>query len=738
MTHTRTVFQTTALMPSFILNRRRLAASVTFAAILLTSTGSNRTAPRDVRGTVTVSYTPGRPANVFTPAEALGACVDGHERGAARRMFSPRNVREMLSAGLKPLSYRLRTELGDEAWHWNPAGAWSDARHRRGYWTSGARADAPINVSYGYRLPRRGNTTDQANNDGYSRLDDGDPRTFWKSNPYLDHFYTGDPEAAHPQWIALDLGEKKPVNALRIEWARPFATRFRVEYALSGEQLIDELSFNPKDAVTWHTFPRGEVSDGRGGSGLLLLSDDPVSVRFVRILLTESSHTAPVGSKDVRDGLGYAVREIGLGLVDARGRFRDHVRHAASHNAQTPTYVSSTDPWHRAEDMDAGVEQPGLDLIFRDGLTNSLPALVPVGIFYDTPENAAALVRFLRLRRYPIEGIELGEEPDGQLVSPEDYGALYARWVKTLRALDASLRFGGPSFATITPFAPERVSEKTWLKRFLAYNGAHGAADSFNFFTFEWYPFDEVCDPVAPQLAQDTRLLADALEGLRPGILPQGTRLYISEYGYSSFASAAEVGIEGALLNADTVGLFLTLGGDRAYLYGYEPNEIISEDECTWGNNMLFGMDERGRIRFRTATYYGARLLTQEWASPPGARMEIFPAASNILDEQGQQLVTAYSLRRPDGRWSFLLVNKDPSKTWDVDLKILDRQTGDSNAPRLPAELYQYSRAQYAWHPERERGRPLRDLPPAHTALPAGASSTLRLPPYSLTVLREE
>lgn len=730
-------------MSSFIPKSGRLAASAVIVALLLTSVphavfDQTNTAPQEVRGTVTVSYTPGRPANTFKPSEALGAGVDGHERGDTRRMLSPRNVREMLSAGLGPLTYRLRTELGGDAWHWNPAGTWSDAAHRRGYWTSSSVAASPILSSYGYRLPRRGNTTDQANDDGYSRLDDGDPETFWKSNPYLDSFYTGEPDDAHPQWIAIDLGQEKPVNALRLDWAQPFATRFRVEYALTDQPLGDELTFDPQDDVTWHTFPNGEADNGKGVSGILRLSGEPISVRHVRILLLESSHTAPAGSKDLRDRAGYAVREVGLGVVDWRGRFQDHVRHSATHEGQTVMHVSSTDPWHTAADLDTRIEQPGLDLVYRDGLTNRLPALIPVGLFYDTPENAAALVHYLSRRGYAVEGIELGEEPDGQLASPEDYGALYARWVRTLRPLDSSLRFGGPSFATITPFAPAEYSEKTWLRRFLAYNNARGVPDAFNFFTFEWYPFDAVCDPVAPQLADATRLLTDALEGLRPGILPPGTKLYISEYGYSSYAAEAEVSVEGALLNADTVGLFLTLGGDRAYLYGYEPNELISESACTWGNNMLFRMDERGRIQFRTATYYGARLLTQAWASPPDALMEVFPAASDILDEQGRPLVTAYALRRPDGRWSLLLVNKDPSKTFDLELKILDRQTGDSAPPRLPADLYQYSRAQYVWQPEGERGHPLLDLPPAHTLLPAGASSTLRLPPYSLTVLREE
>src|SRR4051794_4652242 len=161
---------------------------------------------------VTITIDTTQPVNRFVPTQALGAGVDGHEFGEVLKQLSPFNIAAMRSAGLKPLTYRLRTELAGEAWHWNPKGTWSDAARQQGYWTSDSKLRAPIDLCYGYRLPRRGNTIDQANDDGYSRIDDGNPATFWKSNPYLDEHFTHEPNEDHPQWVMIDLGEPKEIN----------------------------------------------------------------------------------------------------------------------------------------------------------------------------------------------------------------------------------------------------------------------------------------------------------------------------------------------------------------------------------------------------------------------------------------------------------------------------------------------------------------------------------------------
>ena len=688
-------------------------------------------------GTVTVEVTPGHPANTFVPNQALGAGLDGLEEGDVARLYTSENIRQMKSAGLGPISYRLRTELGIEAWHWNEQGTWSNPEHRQGYWTSSDRTDTPVLLSHGYRLPRRGNTLDQAGHDGYSRLDDGDTTSFWKSNPYLDKHYTGEDNSLYPQWVLVDLGQRRKINAVKILWGLPYATRYQVEY-WDGADLE---YLNDIEPGQWRVFPWGQISAGTGGKNLHHLSQTPISTRHLRIVLTEASGVAPSGSKDIRDSLGYAIREIYIGTLDKRGQFNDVMRHGKRKDRQTIIYASSTDPWHRASDRDPNVEQPGFDLVLRSNLTNGLPMLTPVGVFYDTPENAAAQIRFLKARGYPVRQIEMGEEPDGQNILPEHYAALYVQFAQAIHAVDPTLQLGGPGFQTDIEgwnTFPDAQGNRSWMNRLLKYLSDRHHFDDFNFFSFEWYPFDDLCQPTAPQLAQAPSLMTKVFQRLRQDGVPTTIPWIITEYGYSSSAGQPEVEMPSALLNAEIVGQFLTLGGNTAYLYGYQPNVPIREVKgCnTWGNLMLFLADERGRIHSPMPTYYGAKLLTQEWAQPVNQPHQLYNASSDIRNRQGQPLVTAYAVNRPDHQWAILLINKDPKRAWPV--KILFRQKPDHKLSFLQDKLdvFQYSSKQYVWHPQGENGYPRRSRPPEHFTLQGNAATQIALPAYSLTVVR--
>jgi hypothetical protein len=677
------------------------------------------------------------PVNRLFPTKALGAGVDGHDKGECAQMFTDKNIAEMLSCGLGPLTYRLRTELGGEVWHWNPRGTWSDRLHNCGYWTSEDSLGEPIKLSYGYRLPRRGNTIDQANDDDYSRIADNDPNSFWKSNPYLDSHFTGESDDAHPQWVVIDLGAPKLVNAIRIHWGTPYARRYRIEY-WPGD---DPMHLQPDDDDDWQPFANGKVDNAHGGTELVRLTERPRAVQFVRILMSRSSHIAAANSADIRDSLGFAIREVDLGKITKDGHFHDHIRHASNRHRQTIIYTSSTDPWHRAEDIDYSTEQPGLDFVLRSKLTHNLPVLIPVGLLYDTPENAVAEIQYLLRRNYRLEGVELGEEPDGQWFSPEDYGALYAAVARHLAELKSPLKVGGPSLQNfedqLLTWADDS-GNRSWMNRFLAY--IRSAKVCFDFLSFEFYPFDNICADPAPHLLQVPNRLGSMMDSLRKDGVPSDIPWLMTEYGYSVFGGRPEVDIEGALFNADTVGAFLSLGGAKPYLYGYEPNYLQDELKCSWGNLMMLQLSPKSDQLNRLSTYYAAQLVTKEWMQPVSEPHEIFPVTVNETKNGAHGVtrptVTAYAVRRPDKQWAVLAINKDPKRAARLNVAF------NIPAAKQPArfvgqvQVIQFSRQQYAWHTAGPKGYPSRSLPPAQFT--HEASTFYDLPPYSLTVLRGE
>jgi hypothetical protein len=667
-------------------------------------------------GTVRIDLA--QPEAAFAPDQAFGAAVDGLPAGQVDELYTPHNIAAMQRTGLRPISYSLRSELANDAWHWGEEGTWSDPAHARGYWTTSDNPRRPVLSGWGYSLPRRGNSVDQAEDDGYSRIDDGDPATFWKSNPYLDRAYTHAPERA--QWVVVAFDQAQAISAARIAWAQPYARVYRLQY-WSGADPYDEFQH-------WQDFPQGRVTGGTGGIAVLRLADRPVRAQFVRVLLETGSHTAPAGARDPRDAMGYAIAELGLGTIAANRHFTDVIDHARAGSEQTTIIVSSTDPWHRATDRDDDAEQPGFDRLYRSGVTSGLPVVVPVGALYDTPENAAAEVRFLRRRHYPVHQIEIGEEPDGQNVSPEDYAALYRQFGAAVHRVDRTLAIGGPNLQdAVSDTWADDTPEHSWTRRFLAAIRARPAP--LDFFSFEHYPFDTLCGAMDAKLRDASGILDAAMARLRADGVPQHIPWIVTEYGLSAFSGQSEVEMPGALFDVDLVAHFLAQGGAATYMLGYGPDRLYDPGEkCAgYGELMLFGADAHHQATWPTPAFWALAMMAHDWVVPGAGLHRLYRARVDLPGGNAGQTVVAYPVQRPDRTWAVLLINRDRITAHRMRLQAGSASLGG------PWRVVQYAARDYAWHAQGASGHPLRDDPPHRFMARAGQ---VALPPYSITVVQ--
>jgi len=710
---------------------------VVFGFVSEAATQSQPT-PAPAVHTVRVDATPGHATNSFIPTQTLGAGIDRLPAGAIDKLINPATMSKVLSAGWQPVSYRQNTELFVEAWHWNPQGTWSDHSDPagKGYFTGNPTSTEPIQHSYGYPLPHRGFTrNDGTGNDGYSRMTDGDLNSYWKSNPYLSKAFTGEDDALHPQWVILDLANAQQVNAIRIAWAEPYARRYVVQY-WTGDDPIKR----PTQGV-WQAFPSGAVNDGHGGDATLQLVSVPIPVRFLRVLMTESSNTCDThGSADRRNCVGYAIRELFLGTVGADGEFHDLLRHTPDQD-QSTTYCSSVDPWHEASDIDPKKrDQVGFDLFYTSGYTRGLPAIIPIALIYDIPENAANEIAYLKKRGYPVSYVEMGEEADGQYMLPEDYAALYIQWAAAIHKVDPSAKLGGPSFQGVNEDIqvwPDAEGQTSWVRRFVNYLRAHGRLSDLAFFSFEHYPL-EPCKIQWSSLYDEARLVTHITQVWKLDGVPAGIPMLITESNIAWQAAENSVDIFGALWLADYIGAYLTAGGNGIYYFHYMPLGMYHGCNDSYGTFSLFTVDKDLVIQQPTSQFFASQLINLEWVQPGNGSQQVFPAASDVADEAGNVLVTSYALLRPDGQWSLMLINKDQWNPHPVRIAFHNEDEGASTDIYFsgPVTLTTFGRAQYQWHPTEKGGFAEPDGPAAVSTVTATDGTLYSLPPASITVVR--
>ena len=687
--------------------------------------------------------------NHINPHTALGAGVDRIPVEAIDHDFTPDMLKQAFAAGWQPVTYRQNTELEIEAWHWNPVGTWSEPGDK-GYFTGSTTSTGFIRYSFGYGLPHRGTTRNDGTGPiGYSRITDGDLNTYWKSNPYLASRFTGESDALHPQWIVVDLNVPTPIDTLKIAWGAPYAKKYLVQY-WNG---VDP--FHKPTLGIWTTFPAGAITDGAGGTVTLRLSQVAMPVRYLRVWMTESSNTCDEeGPADPRNCVGYAVREIYVGTTSKDGEFHDVARHTPDQE-QTATYASSVDPWHTAESKyNPHQAQVGFDLFYQSGVTQGIPPIMPIAMVYDTPDNAAAEVRYLEEHKYPIGAIEMGEESDGQFIQPEDYAALYVQFARALHKVDPALKLGGPSFEGVNEDIdvwPDAEGRTSWLRRFLDYLRSHDAMNELSFFSFEHYPLDP-CLFNWGSLYQEPDLITHIVQVWRDDGLPPNVPMYLTESNLSSATSESYMDIFGGLWLADYIGSYLTAGGNEVYFFHYLPLRMERGCNDSPGTFSMFNVNKDYQIEQRLSQFFASQMITHEWLQHEGENT-VYPASVDLDDGAGHKLVMAYAVDRADGQWSVMLVNQDQHVKHSV--KVVFDKDGRQMTFTGPVHEAVFGSEQYHWHPaqgESNAHPPLLDKaatafvggyadpdgPIAEHEVTGGNGTEYELPAASIVVLRGE
>jgi hypothetical protein len=682
--------------------------------------------------TITVDASPGK-VIAFDPDKALGTSIDILPATEFETVYSEPIINASLSAGWGPISYRQNTELTYDAWHWNPDGKWSDESHKSGYFVGSGETKGFLRESFGYRLPHRGTTRSDSGQSEYSRMTDGDPASYWKSNPYLTNQYTGEPNSEHPQWVVIEFGLPQEIDSIQIDWANPYATRYVVEYWTGKEDALNK----PVEGI-WTQFPYGSVSGGTGGNKVQRLADHPVVTRFLRILMTESSNTCDShGSDDARNCAGYAIREIGVGNFNSLGQFVDLVTHAPN-QTQTITQASSVDPWHTSDGIVSSRIQTGFDLFFTSGYTNHLPAMIPIAMIYSTPEDSAAELAYIEKRGYAVSYVEMGEEPDGAYMLPEDYAALYVQWARALHKIDPKLKLGGPVFTGVNDDIkvwPDAQGRTSWLGRFLDYLKAHGRMDDLSFVSFEHYPLDP-CVVNWSDLFREPQFEKTILNAWREDGVPAGVPLINSESNVSWSLTDPMQAIFSGLWLADSVGTFLTYAGPgAAYYHSPIQPEPLRPGCHTWSTYGNFVTDQKLEIRQYTAQFFASQILNLDWVKHGSGINQLYPASADLRDGTNRDLITAYPVKRPDGDWSLLIINKDPSNAHEV--KISFEKSGVDTKAQFEGRVkfVTFGAAEYVWHSSEDTSHADPDGPPVRGEVQWKNGQSILLPKASLTVL---
>jgi hypothetical protein len=364
--------------------------------------------------------------------------------------------------------------------------------------------------------------------------------------------------------------------------------------------------------------------------------------------------------------------------------------------------------------------------------------MIPIAMIYSTPEDSAAELAYVEKRGYAISYVEMGEEPDGAYMLPEDYAALYVEFAAALHKVDAKLKLGGPIFTGVNEDVrvwPDAQGKTSWLGRFLDYLKAHGKMGELSFVSFEHYPL-EPCVINWSDLYREPQLVQGILQVWRDDGVPANVPLMNTESNISWSLTDPMQDLFAGLWLADSVGTFLEHGGPGAVYYHspIQPEPLRSGCHAwsTYGN---FVADENLEIKQHTAQYFASQLLNLAWVKHGAGVHQLFPAEGDLQDDAEHDLITAYAVKRPDGEWSLMVINKDPSNAHEVALAFENGGKATDGRFSGTVKKVTFGADEYVWHPAGPKSYAEPDGPPKQETVEWKQGQKVQLPKASVTVL---
>jgi hypothetical protein len=230
-------------------------------------------------------------------------------------------------------------------------------------------------------------------------------------------------------------------------------------------------------------------------------------------------------------------------------------------------------------------------------------------------------------------------------------------------------------------------------------------------------------------------LTRKTLQAFRDDGLPAAIPLMNTESNLCGSLSLYMSDIFSALWLADNVGSFFAEGGALYIHSPIEPSDI--EQGCQgwaiWGNALW---DREAKIIGYTAFYYASRMINNEWVAHRSGTHHLYSVDVGIEDPAGNALVTSYAVRRPDGQWALLLINKDRDNPHPV--RIAFESSGGTGHFSGTIRMVTFGSEQYVWHGADATAHADPNLPPVVSSIDASAQTVFQLPKASVTVLRGE